>query len=258
MEAVQQAARGAWLGGAVPEEKKKKKKKKKHQTLAPSPPSPHLFSLLSPLSASPPLLSQLTPTGEYVLAKVAAAETKTAAGVMLPTSAQRMPTSGDVVSTGDGNLPGATAPVPIELKAGDTILYSKFGLGCTDVVLGGETHILLRASDVIGTMPRTGARAEDVPELKPLGDRVLLRVQESASVTAGGVVLPDSAKERPMAGEVVRTGPGKWDAEEGKRVDPKVKAGDRVLYFKYAGDALETPGGEKFTVVHESDILCKT
>jgi chaperonin GroES len=218
---------------------------------------PSILSLLPLLSAPPS--PQLTPTGDYVLAKVAAAETKTAAGVMLPTSAQRMPTSGDVVSTGDGNLPGSTSgPVPIELKAGDTILYSKFGLGCTDLLLGGDTHILLRAADVIGTMPRTGARAEDVPELKPLGDRVLLRVQESASVTAGGVVLPESAKERPMAGEVVRTGPGKWDEEAGERVAPKVRAGDRVLYFKYAGDALETPAGEKFTVVHESDILCKT
>ncbi len=202
--------------------------------------------------------SQLTPTGEYVLAKVAAIETKTKAGVMLPTSAQRMPTSGDVVATGDGNTPGAASPVPMELKAGDTILYSKFGLGCTDLLLAGDNHILLRASDVIGTMPRTGARAEDIPELKPLGDRVLLRVQEAAAVTAGGVVLPESAKARPMAGEVVRTGPGKWDEEGGARVEPKVKAGDRVLFFKYAGDAMETPAGEMYTVVHESDILCKT
>lgn len=177
---------------------------------------------------------------------------------MLPVSAQRMPTSGDVVSLGDGRIPGCDTPRPLELSVGDTILYSKFGLGCTDLKLGGETHILLRASDVIGTMPRTGARAEDVPELKPLGDRVLLRVQESASVTAGGVVLPESAKERPMAGEVVRTGPGKWDDEAGERTPPKVAPGDRVLYFKYAGDALETPSGEKFVVLHESDILCKT
>jgi chaperonin GroES len=61
-----------------------------------------------------------------------------------------------------------------------------------------------------------------------------------------------------MAGEVVRTGPGKWDEEGGARVEPKVKAGDRVLFFKYAGDAMETPAGEMYTVVHESDILCKT
>jgi chaperonin GroES len=177
---------------------------------------------------------------------------------MLPVSAQRLPTSGDVVSVGDGRVPGSDTPRPLELAAGDTILYSKFGLGCTDLKLGGEIHILLRASDVIGAMPRPGARAEDIPDLRPLGDRVLLRVQEAASVTAGGVVLPDSAKERPMAGEVVRTGPGKWDEDAGERVAPKVQAGDRVLYFKYAGDAMETPTGEKFVVLHESDILCKT
>jgi chaperonin GroES len=82
-------------------------------------------------------------------------------------------------------------------------------------------------------------------------------VTPAAGVTAGGVVLPDSAKEKPVAGVVVRTGPGKRDEETGERVAPKVKEGDRVLYFKWAGDAMETPSGDAFVVLHESDILCK-
>lgn len=202
----------------------------------------------SPPASTPP---QLQPRGDYVLAAVAAAETKTTSGVMLPTSAQRAPTSGDVVAVGGGG-----GDRPLDLKVGDTILYSKFGLGATDVKVGGKEHILIREVDVIGTMPATGATAADIPSLRPIGDRVLLKVTPAASVTAGGVVLPDSAKERPVAGVVVRTGDGKFD-DDNKRVPPKVKEGDRVLYFKWAGDAMETPSGDYYVVLHESDILCK-
>ena len=214
-----------------------------------------------PLSPPPPPSPQLTPRGEYVLAAVASAESKTTSGVLLPTSAQKAPTSGDVVAVGAGAPPrkaaGGAAPVPLDLKPGDTILYSKFGLGATDLKLGGKDHILIRASDVIGTLPRSGATAADIPALAPAADRVLLKVTPAAGVTAGGVVLPDSAKEKPVAGVVVRTGPGKRDEETGERVAPKVKEGDRVLYFKWAGDAMETPSGDAFVVLHESDILCK-
>jgi len=195
---------------------------------------------------------------------------------MLPTSAQRVPTSGDVVALGDGvgafgsSGEWSTVARDFELKPGDTVLYSKFGLGCTDLTLGGKPHILLRESDVIGTMPNSGATAADVPKLKPLGDRVLLKVQPAADVTAGGVVLPDSAKEKPIVGEVVAVGPGKRAGDRGgpRGVDkeasspndrraPTVKIGDKVLYFKWAGDQMETPDGDQYVVLHESDILCK-
>jgi chaperonin GroES len=84
------------------------------------------------------------------------------------------------------------------------------------------------------------------------------QVQEQAGVTSGGVLLPDAAKEKPIAGEVVRVGAGKASPEDGSRTPVKVAPGDRVLYFKYAGDNMETPSGAKYVVVHESDILCKT
>lgn len=67
-------------------------------------------------------------------------------------------------------------------------------------------------------LPNADAQADDVPELQPLADRVLIKVEEVADVTLGGVILPDSAKERPLSGTVVRTGPGKYDKDaEGKR-----------------------------------------
>ena len=83
------------------------------------------------------------------------------------------------------------------------------------------------------------------------------QVQEQADVSAGGVLLPSSAKERPISGRVVRTGPGKLE-KDGKRKAIDVQEGDQVLYFKYAGDPMETPDGSKYVVVHESDLLCKT
>ena len=64
-----------------------------------------------------------------------------------------------------------------QLTEGDTILYSKFGLGVTEVELQGAEHILIREDDVIGVMPRSAATAADIPELRPVGDRVLIKVR---------------------------------------------------------------------------------
>jgi len=64
-----------------------------------------------------------------------------------------------------------------QLQAGDTIVYSKFGIGATDLLVRGEQFVLIREDDCIGTMPRPGATAKDIPELKPVGDRVLLRAR---------------------------------------------------------------------------------
>lgn len=193
---------------------------------------------------------QVMPKGDLVLAKVAEMEEQTTGGILLPTEAQKKPTSGDVVQLGDAKDHGFT------LQVGDTILYSKFGFGSTDVTIQGVEHILIREDDVIGIMPRSSATAADIPELKPVGDRVLLKVTEQSEVTMGGVILPGSAMEKPVSGTVVRCGPGKRD-KDGKRTPPRVSEGDRVVYFKYAGDTMETPSGDKYVVLHETDILCK-
>lgn len=203
----------------------------------------------------PDQFTKVSPKGDLVLIRTADAEEATTGGILLPTSAQRKPTSGDVEVVGDGRVGSLTHA--FTTKPGDTVLYSKFGLGATEVQVGGTDYILIREDDLIGIMPRTTATAEDIPELRPIGDRVLLQVEEAAEVTAGGVLLPDSAKEKPIAGSVVRTGPGKVDKETGELKAPRVKEGDRVLYFKWAGDGMETPSGVQYVVLHEQDILCK-
>jgi chaperonin GroES len=89
--------------------------------------------------------------------------------------------------------------------------------------------------------------------LKPLNDRVLVKRLESEETTAGGIIIPDTAKEKPMKGEIVAAGPGKM-TDDGKRADMAVKAGDQVLFNKYAGTEIKIDGTEHL-VMREDDIL---
>jgi chaperonin GroES len=90
-------------------------------------------------------------------------------------------------------------------------------------------------------------------KLKPLNDRVLVKRLESEEKTAGGLFIPDTAKEKPSKGEVVAVGPGKA-ADDGKIVAMTVKAGDQVLFNKYAGTEIKLDGVEHL-VMREDDIL---
>lgn len=89
----------------------------------------------------------------------------------------------------------------------------------------------------------------------PLGDRVVIKPLERAEITRGGLVLPDTAKEKPQEGEVVAVGPGRV-GDDGKRITMEVKAGDKVVYSKYAGAEIKEEEGE-YLIVRESDILAK-
>ncbi len=89
--------------------------------------------------------------------------------------------------------------------------------------------------------------------LKPLEDRVVIEQMEAETKTAGGIVLPDTAKEKPQRGKVVATGPGKL-LDSGERSTMGVKKGDIVLYAKYAGTEVEVDGKD-LMVLRESDIL---
>ncbi|MEW5309153.1 MAG: hypothetical protein WDW38_001059 [Sanguina aurantia] len=169
------------------------------------------ISVRAETSTIPEGFTQVTPKGTRVLVKVAAEETQTRGGILLPASAIKKPTSGEVVSLGDGRTGEETRE--FYLKEGDTVLYSKFGFMYLDLKLNTEDYILIREDDVIAIMPRSNAQGDDIPEMKPLGDRVLILVEEVADVTMGGVILPESAKERPLIGTVVRTGPGKYDKD---------------------------------------------
>ncbi len=88
---------------------------------------------------------------------------------------------------------------------------------------------------------------------RPLHDRVLLKRIEEKEAVKGGIIIPDTAKEKPMEGEVVSVGPGKT-TEEGKRSPMEVKAGDRVLFGKYAGTEIKIDGQE-YVITPEEEIL---
>ena len=93
-----------------------------------------------------------------------------------------------------------------------------------------------------------------IRKLKPLGDRLIVEPIEREDVTASGIVLPETAKEKPQEGEVLAVGPGRRD-EEGKRIPMDVKEGDRVLFAKYAGTEVKLETDRKVMVLRESDIL---
>jgi chaperonin GroES len=88
---------------------------------------------------------------------------------------------------------------------------------------------------------------------RPLGDRVLIRRVEEEAKTKGGIIIPDTAKEKPQEGEVIAVGPGAWD-EDGKRVAMDVKAGDRILFGKWSGSEVKIDD-EDLLIMKESDIL---
>jgi chaperonin GroES len=89
--------------------------------------------------------------------------------------------------------------------------------------------------------------------LKPLGDRVVIKPLEQDEVTPSGIVLPETAKEKPQKGEVLSVGPGARD-EDGKHIAMDLKAGDKVLFAKYAGTEIKIDG-EKLLILRESDVL---
>jgi len=92
--------------------------------------------------------------------------------------------------------------------------------------------------------------------LKPLADRVIVKPIVKEEITKGGIVLPDTAKEKPQEGEVIAVGPGKL-GDDGKRIEMEVKKGDRVIYAKYAGTEWKDKSQE-YLILRESDILAKT
>jgi len=91
-------------------------------------------------------------------------------------------------------------------------------------------------------------------KLRPLGDRALVKPLEDEDRTKSGIVLPDTAKEKPQRGEIVAVGPGEWDEEGEKRLPLDVKVGDHVLYAKYSGTEFKIDGVEHLILRH-SDIL---
>ena len=93
-------------------------------------------------------------------------------------------------------------------------------------------------------------------KLKPLGDRLIVRAIDEEETTASGLVLPDTAKEKPQKGEVIAVGDGKYDEDGEKRIPLDDAQGDTVLYSKYGGTEIKVEG-EDLLVLRESDVLAK-
>lgn len=89
--------------------------------------------------------------------------------------------------------------------------------------------------------------------VKPLADRVLVKAIETAEVKKGGIIIPDTAKEKPMQGQVIEVGTGR-QTEEGKTIPMAVKKGDKILYGKYSGTEIAIDGDE-YLIMRESDVL---
>jgi chaperonin GroES len=94
-----------------------------------------------------------------------------------------------------------------------------------------------------------------MPKIEPLGDRVVIKPTPKEEVSRGGIVLPDTAQEKPQDGKVIAAGPGRL-TEDGKRIPMDVKKGDKVIYSKYAGTEFKLDG-EELVVMREGDILAK-
>jgi chaperonin GroES len=90
--------------------------------------------------------------------------------------------------------------------------------------------------------------------LKPLGDRLVIEAIEQDETTASGILIPETAKEKPQEGRVLAAGPGRLD-DNGKRVAMAVKVGDRVLYAKYGGTEIKLEDNKKVLILRESDVL---
>lgn len=91
-------------------------------------------------------------------------------------------------------------------------------------------------------------------EIQPLADRILVKPLEAEEKTKGGIVLPDTAKEKPQEGKVVAVGKGKV-TDDGKVKSPELKKGDRVLYGKYSGTEVSTQDGQEYLIMREDDVF---
>ncbi|PIA27586.1 hypothetical protein AQUCO_07600036v1 [Aquilegia coerulea] len=141
-----------------------------------------------------PKYTTVKPLGDRVLIKIKAAEEKSLGGILLPSTAQSKPQSGEVVAIGEGKTLGKTK-VDSSVKTGTQVVYSKYA--GTELEFNGTGHLLLKEDDIVGIL-----ETDDVKDLKPLNDRVLIKVVEAEEKTAGGLLLTEASKDKPSIGTV--------------------------------------------------------
>ncbi|GMG99508.1 hypothetical protein Nepgr_001348 [Nepenthes gracilis] len=190
--------------------------------------------------------NSVKPLGDRVLIKTKIIEEKTAGGIFIPTSAQTKPQVGEVIAIGTGKKIGEKK-VAVSVKIGSEVVYSKYT--GTEIELNGSSHLILKEDDIIGFL-----ETDDVKDLKPLNDRILIKVAEAEEKTAGGLLLTEATKEKPSIGTVIAVGPGAID-EEGNRKPLPVSPGNTVLYSKYAGTDLKANDGSDCIALRASDLM---
>ncbi|KAG7983931.1 hypothetical protein I3843_04G130700 [Carya illinoinensis] len=193
-----------------------------------------------------PKYTSIKPLGDRVLVKIQTAEEKTGGGILLPTTAQTKPQGGEVVAIGEGKTAGNTK-VDLSVKTGNQVVYSKYA--GTELEFNGSKHLILKDDDIVGIL-----ETDDVKDLKPLNDRVLIKVAEAEVKTSGGLLLTEATKEKPSIGTVIAVGPGTLD-EEGKRKPLSLTPGSTVLYSKYAGNDFKGKDGLEYIALRASDVI---
>lgn len=197
-------------------------------------------------TAIAPKFTGVKPLADRVLVKIKAAEEMTLGGILLPSTAVTKPQSGEVVAVGEGRTLGKNK-VEISLDLGTKVVYSKYA--GTELEFDGSSHLILREDDIVGIL-----ESDDIKDLKPLNDRVLIKVAVAEDKTAGGLLLTETAKEKPSIGTVIAVGPGSLD-EEGKRKPLSVSPGNTVLYSKYAGNDFKGSDGSDYLAIKAPEIM---
>ncbi|OIT29915.1 PREDICTED: 20 kDa chaperonin, chloroplastic-like [Nicotiana attenuata] len=193
-----------------------------------------------------PKYTSLKPLGDRVLVKIKTVEEKTVGGILLPTTAQSKSQGGEVVAVGEGSSVGKNQ-VDISVKTGNQVVYSKYA--GTEVEFNGSNHLILKEDDIVGIL-----ETDEIKDLQPLNDRVLIKVAEAEEKTAGGLLLTEASKEKPSIGTVIAVGPGPLD-EEGNRKSLSVSTGNTVLYSKYAGSEFKGADGSEYIALRASDVM---
>jgi chaperonin GroES len=142
----------------------------------------------------------------------------------------------------------------------DLPVISRTGTGATDrghfveliLFKGGEAQVLCRQFWIYATTILF-REEEDKMKVRPLHDRVIVKRVEEEAKTKGGIIIPDTAKEKPVEGKVIAVGDGKV-ADDGKKIALEVKAGDKILFGKYAGTEIQIDG-EEHLIMREDDII---
>lgn len=212
----------------------------------PARPLPPCFISIQAAATVAPKFTTLKPLGDRVLVKIQSLEEKTTGGILLPTTAQTKPQGGEVVAVGDGKTLGDKKIEP-SVQKGKHVVYSKYA--GTEIEFNGVNHLLLKEDDIIGFL-----ETDDIKDLQPLNDRLLIEVAEADDKTAGGVLLTDSAKEKPVVGTVKAVGPGSY-GEDGVQKPLDIVTGNKVMYSKYAGNDFKTKDGSQYVVVKAADVL---